>query len=95
MKTIGYFGDAMVAFVQTPKEAIAPKTDPFGVRDRIFYDSLQPGRAGAGAAFSCGSGVIWRVSALEAIGGFVTWNLCGRFNHLLLFTHRRLPLGIS
>lgn len=74
-KTIGYFNNPEVAFVQTPKEAIAPKGDPFGVRDRVFYDSLQPGRAGAGAAFSCGSGVIWRISALESIGGFVTWNL--------------------
>ncbi|HSL42477.1 MAG TPA: glycosyltransferase [Anaerolineales bacterium] len=74
-KTIGYFNDPRVAFVQTPKEAITPRGDPFGVRDRIFYDNLQPGRAGAGAAFSCGSGVIWRISALESIGGFVTWNL--------------------
>lgn len=74
-KTVGYFNDPKVAFVQTPKEAIAPKGDPFGVRDRIFYDSLQAGRAGAGAAFSCGSGVIWRISAVESIGGFVTWNL--------------------
>jgi len=74
-KTVGYFNDPKVAFVQTPKEAIAPKGDPFGVRDRIFYDSLQPGRAGSGASFSCGSGVIWRLSAVESIGGFVTWNL--------------------
>lgn len=74
-KTLGYFNDPSVAFVQTPKEAIAPKGDPFGVRDRIFYDSLQPGRAGAGASFSCGSGVIWRIPAIESIGGFVTWNL--------------------
>lgn len=74
-KTIGYFNDPKVAFVQTPKEAITPKGDPFGVRDRIFFDALQPGRAGAGASFSCGSGVIWRISAVESIGGFVTWNL--------------------
>lgn len=74
-KTVGYFDDPAIAFVQTPKEAIAPKGDPFGVRDRIFYDSLQPGRAGSDAAFSCGSGVIWRISAVESIGGFVTWNL--------------------
>jgi cellulose synthase (UDP-forming) len=74
-KTTGYFDDPKIAFVQTPKEAMTPKGDPFGVRDRIFYDSLQPGRAGAGASFSCGSGVIWRISALDAVGGFATWNL--------------------
>jgi len=74
-KTVGYFHDADVAFVQTPKEAITPRGDPFGTRDRIFYDSLQPGRAGSEASFSCGSGVIWRISAVEAVGGFATWNL--------------------
>lgn len=74
-KTVGYFQDAKLAFVQTPKEAFTPKGDPFGNRDRVFYDILQPGRNGSGAAFSCGSGVIWRIAALKAIGGFVTWNL--------------------
>ncbi|WP_420645276.1 glycosyltransferase [Candidatus Leptofilum sp.] len=74
-KTVGYFTDPKMAFVQTPKEAIAPPGDPFGVRDRVFYDTIQPGRNGAGAAFSCGSGVIWRLSAVESIGGFATWNI--------------------
>ncbi len=74
-KTVGYFADEKVAFVQTPKEAIVPPHDPFGSRDRIFYDVLQPGRNGANAAFSCGSGVIWRIAAVKSIGGFSTWNL--------------------
>ncbi len=74
-KTVGYFNDPLVALVQTPKEAIAPPGDPFGVRDRVFYDVVQPGRNGAGAAFSCGSGVVWRIEAVRAIGGFVTWNI--------------------
>jgi cellulose synthase (UDP-forming) len=74
-KTVGYFQDPKLAFVQTPKEAFTPRGDPFGNRDRIFYDILQPGRNGSGAAFSCGSGVIWRIAALKSIGGFVTWNL--------------------
>ncbi len=74
-KTVGYFTDDRLAFVQTPKEASVPPADPFNSRDRIFYDSMQPGRNGSNAAFSCGSGVVWRISAVEAIGGFVTWNL--------------------
>ena len=74
-KTIGYFEDSLVAFVQTPKEAITPKGDPFGNRDRIFYDILQAGRNGCGAAFSCGSGVIWRITALRSVKGFATWNI--------------------
>jgi cellulose synthase (UDP-forming) len=73
--TVGYFSDPGIAFVQTPKEAFTPAGDPFGNRDRIFYDVLQPGRNGGGAAFSCGSGVLWRIDALNAIGGFSTWNI--------------------
>jgi cellulose synthase (UDP-forming) len=74
-KTVGYFSDPAIAFVQTPKEVFAPKNDPFGTRDRMFYDVLQVGRNGAGAAFACGSGVVWRISAIKAIGGFSTWNV--------------------
>ncbi len=74
-KIVGYFDDPKIAFVQTPKEAFTPNGDPFGNRDRIFYDVLQPGRNGSGAAFSCGSGVLWRIAALNTIGGFATWNI--------------------
>jgi hypothetical protein len=94
-KTIGYFEDPEVAFVQTPKEAITPKGDPFGVRDRIFYDSLQPGRDGAGASFSCGSGVIWRISALESIGGFCNLEPGGRLDYILPFAFSRLSFCVS
>lgn len=73
--TVGYFSDPRIAFVQTPKDTIVPKGDPFGTRDRIFYDILQVGRNGYGAAFACGSGVLWRISAIRAIGGFATWNV--------------------
>jgi cellulose synthase (UDP-forming) len=74
-ETVGYFAKPKLAFVQTPKDAIAPEGDPFGVRDRVFYDSIQPGRNGSSAAFSCGSGVLWRISAIKSIGGFAIWNL--------------------
>lgn len=74
-KMVGYFEDPQIAFVQTPKEAFTPEGDPFGNRDRVFYDILQPGRNGSGAAFSCGSGVVWRIAAVKDIGGYATWNL--------------------
>jgi cellulose synthase (UDP-forming) len=74
-KTVGYFEDDKIALVQTPKEAVAPGGDPFGVRDRVFYDVIQPGRNGSGAAFSCGSGVLWRISAVREVGGYATWNV--------------------
>lgn len=75
MKTVGYFDDPGLAFVQTPKEVFTPSGDPFGNRDRVFYDILQPGRNGSDAAFSCGSGVLWNLDAVKSIGGFSTWNL--------------------
>lgn len=74
-KTVGYFRDPRLGFVQTPKEAFTPRGDPFGNRDRIFYDVIQAGRNGSGAAFSCGSGVIWSIAAVNAVGGFATWNI--------------------
>ena len=74
-KLVGYFTDPTVGFVQTPKDCVVPKGDPFGNRDRIFYDTIQPGRNGISAAFACGSGVIWRISAVEQAGGFNTWNV--------------------
>jgi cellulose synthase (UDP-forming) len=74
-KVVGYFSDDRIAFVQTPKDAVAPDGDPFGVRDRVFYDVIQAGRNGSGAAFSCGSGVLWRIAAVQSIGGFSTWNV--------------------
>jgi cellulose synthase/poly-beta-1,6-N-acetylglucosamine synthase-like glycosyltransferase len=70
-----YFHDPKIAVVQTPKEVYAPKGDPFGTRDRVFYDRIQVGRNGTGAAFACGSGVIWRIEAIKDIGGFATWNI--------------------
>jgi cellulose synthase (UDP-forming) len=76
VKTVGFFNlDPKMAFVQGGKEAFAPPNDLFGTRDRIFYDVMQVGRNGFNSAFSCGSAVLWRMEALESIGGFVTWNV--------------------
>lgn len=76
LKTVGYFQrNPKLGFVQTPKEAYAPPNDPFGTRDRFFYDVTQIGRNGYGAAFACGSGVLWSLEAIRSIGGFATWNV--------------------
>ena len=72
---IGYFKFPSVAFVQTKQDFKVPKGDPFGNTDRIFYNVMQAGKDTDNAAFSCGSGVIYRRKALEEIGGFSTWNL--------------------
>jgi len=72
---IGYFRFPSVAFVQTKQDFRVPIGDPFGNTDRIFYNVMQTGKDTDNAAFSCGSGVIYRRKALEEIGGFSTWNL--------------------
>jgi cellulose synthase (UDP-forming) len=72
---IGYFKFPLIAFVQTKQDFKVPKGDPFGNADRIFYNVMQAGKDTDNAAFSCGSGVIYRRKALEEIGGFSTWNL--------------------
>ena len=41
----------------------------------MFYRGQMLSRNAANATFPCGSGVVWRRSALEDIGLFPTWNL--------------------
>ncbi|HEX8981811.1 MAG TPA: glycosyltransferase [Ktedonobacterales bacterium] len=67
--------DPKVAFVQTIKEARVSRGDPFGNQERFFYCAAMLGRNAANAVFPCGSGLVWKREALQAIGGFPTWNL--------------------
>lgn len=67
--------DDRLAFVQSIKEAEVSPGDPFNNRDSTFYRGQMLARNAANAVFPCGSGVVWRRSALEDIGGFPTWNL--------------------
>ena len=74
--TVGQLeGGERLAFVQTIKEAQVSAGDPFVNLDGQFYRSQLLSRNAANATFPCGSGVIWRLAALEQIGGFPTWNL--------------------
>lgn len=73
--TVGYFEFQNIAFVQTAQRFKLPEGDPFGGSDDLFYQVMQPGKDRDNAAFSCGSGVIYRRSALTSISGFSTWNL--------------------
>lgn len=73
--TIGYFSDPGIAFVQTIKQSKASRSDPFGNKDYMWYLRSAPAREATGSMFACGSGVVWRMSAVESIDGFDTWNL--------------------
>jgi cellulose synthase (UDP-forming) len=67
--------DGRLAYVQTIKEAQVSAGDPFSNREAIFYRGQMLARNAANAVFPCGSGVVWRRSALREIGEYPTWNL--------------------
>ncbi len=70
---LGHFKDPKVALVATRQGFAIDKND-FN-HDHLFYEYMQPGKNADGAAMSCGSGVIYRRSALTKIGGFSEWNV--------------------
>ena len=67
--------DPEAAFVQTAKEAVVSRGDPFDNLQPHFFRGSMLARHAANAVFPCGSGLVWRRTALEDIGGFPTWNL--------------------
>ena len=74
--TIGQLeSDARLAFVQTVKQAQVSDGDPFNNWEPMFYRGQMLARNAADAVFPCGSGLVWRRTALREIGDFPTWNL--------------------
>lgn len=80
-RTLGFFRDPRVAFVQTPQDFY--NLDSFQHRHRagdkaiwteqsLFFRVIQKGKDFWNAAFFCGSCGVMRRSALAAIGGFAT-----------------------
>lgn len=64
-----------LAYVQTVKQAQVSAGDPFNNWEPMFYRGQMLARNAANAVFPCGSGVVWRRTALREIGDFPTWNL--------------------
>jgi cellulose synthase (UDP-forming) len=68
-RTIGYFRDPQVSFVQTPQYFYnIPPADPFGSDAPLFYGPIQQGKDGWNAAFFCGSNALLRREALMQLG---------------------------
>jgi len=68
-RTLGYFRDPTVAFVQTPQWFYnVPPGDPFGSQAALFYGPIQQGKDGWNAAFFCGSNAVLRREALMQLG---------------------------
>ena len=80
-RTLGYFRDARVAFVQTPQDFF--NLDSYQHRWRegkrelwteqaLFFKIIQRGKDLWNAAFFCGSCAVVRRDALAGVGGFAT-----------------------
>jgi cellulose synthase (UDP-forming) len=68
-RTIGYFRDPRLAFVQTPQHFYnVPPGDPFGADAPLFYGPIMQGKDGWDAAFFCGSNALLRREALLQLG---------------------------
>jgi cellulose synthase (UDP-forming) len=80
MKTVGFFDDKKVSFVQTPQHFYNPDIfqNNLDLKDKIpneqalFFRVIQPGRDRHNSAFFAGSGGIFRRQTLSEIGGFQT-----------------------
>lgn len=78
-RTLGYFADRKLAFVQTPQDYF--NVDSFQHRSRraqgeywheqsLFFRVIQPGKDRWNAAVFCGSCALLRRAALDDVGGF-------------------------
>lgn len=68
-RTLGYFEDPKLAFVQTPQYFYnLPPGDPFGSDAPLFYGPILQGKDGWNAAFFCGSNAVLRREALLQLG---------------------------
>lgn len=70
---LGFFTDPKVALVATRQHFDVPEDD-FN-HDHLFYGYMQTGKNADDSGVSCGSGVVYRRSALQKIGGFQEWNI--------------------
>ncbi|WP_312307092.1 glycosyltransferase [Pulveribacter sp.] len=81
VRTLGYFRDPAVAFVQTPQEffnldsfqhRLRRRTRRLWTEQSLFFKVIQRGKDYWNSAFFCGTCAVVRRSALQEIGGFAT-----------------------
>jgi len=71
---LGHFQDNPKLAIVTTRQSYEVSRGDFN-NDHVFYAHMQPGKNKDNAAISTGTGVIYRRNAVEAIGGFQTWNI--------------------
>jgi cellulose synthase (UDP-forming) len=80
-ETVGFFKDPKVALVQTPQHFYNPDIFQKNLKIQkdisheqdLFFHLIQPGRDYYNSAIFCGSGAVFRRSALDDIGGFTQY----------------------
>ncbi len=84
--------DPLVAFVQTPQfyanADAGPVASASWAQQSLFFGCIARGKAGLGAIFCCGTNVLFRREALDAIGGIPTDSVTEDFE-LSLHLHER------
>ncbi len=96
-RTIGYFHDPKLAFVQTPHNYYNVDSFQFRINKKkeqswneqdIFYKLMMPCRDNWNSTFFTGSAAVFRKQALEDIGGIATGNITEDINTtILLYSH--------
>lgn len=91
-RTLGHFTDPDVALVQTPQYyANAEQSGIAGAawsQQALFFGAIASGKAAHEAMFCCGTNMVFRRSALEAVGGFPERSLTEDFE-LSIELHER------
>lgn len=96
-KTLGYFSNPLVAFVQTPQDfynldSYQNRTDASShvawSEQSLFFRVIQRGKDYWNAAFYCGSCAVIRRQSLDTIGGFATGTVTEDI-HTSLLLHKK------
>jgi cellulose synthase (UDP-forming) len=83
VRTLGHFADPAVAFVQTPQYYANSTVNAIGgaaaAQQELFFGTIARGKDAVGAMFCCGTNVVFRRDALDAVGGFPEHSLTEDF----------------
>jgi cellulose synthase (UDP-forming) len=82
-RTVGHLEEYLVAYVQTPQYYANAGSSPIAAaaaaQQGLFFGPICRGKDGVGAAFCCGTNVVFRRRALEHVGGFAEDSLTEDF----------------
>jgi len=91
-RTLGYFADEKLAFVQTPQYYANADRNPVAAatwaQQALFFGCIARGKSRLGAMFCCGTNVVFRRTALDDVGGFPTHSITEDFELSVIMQER-------